>query len=506
MADGSIIIDTRIDQKGINKGVQNIGKSLTNILNIVKGIGKALVAAFVGGSIISMFRGIVQSFDIMASSVGEKFKPLVDAFETLKGTLVNLLVQALIPAIPYLVSFLQWLTDIANKVLQVVAALFGFKQTVGSIMTKAASDAKKAAKEARGALAAFDQINVLQKQNAPDAPTGPTATPAPFTISDEMQAVADDILKRFEDLKKILQALLSDPIGTLKAIWKTLVDWFKQNVIDPISEWWKGTWIGGIISGLWENFIVTWQKLIASALETFQTIKENILLFFKGITEFVVGVFTGDWALAWQGIKDIVTAVFGNLFAIIKGTLDTIMIFLAGWGKAIQIVFGPAIESLKSGFASALTTIKKGFENTFNGIQNFIKGVINNIIDFINRMIQGVVSGINTVINSANAVGTFIPGWNPLSNIDAPRIPKLATGAVIPPNSQFLAVLGDQHTGRNIEAPEGLIRQILREEMQAMGGDLTVTMPVYLDSEKIYQGVKKVETRRGKNLVSGVVK
>lgn len=43
-------------------------------------------------------------------------------------------------------------------------------------------------------------------------------------------------------------------------------------------------------------------------------------------------------------------------------------------------------------------------------------------------------------------------------------IPALATGAVIPPNGEFLAVLGDQKKGRNLEAPENLIRQIVREE------------------------------------------
>ena len=43
-------------------------------------------------------------------------------------------------------------------------------------------------------------------------------------------------------------------------------------------------------------------------------------------------------------------------------------------------------------------------------------------------------------------------------------VPALASGAVIPPNREFMAVLGDQTSGRNLEAPEDLIRQIVREE------------------------------------------
>lgn len=49
-------------------------------------------------------------------------------------------------------------------------------------------------------------------------------------------------------------------------------------------------------------------------------------------------------------------------------------------------------------------------------------------------------------------------------SFSASGIPQLATGAVIPPNRRFTAVLGDQRNGMNLEAPEGLIRKIVREE------------------------------------------
>ena len=84
-------------------------------------------------------------------------------------------------------------------------------------------------------------------------------------------------------------------------------------------------------------------------------------------------------------------------------------------------------------------------------------------------------------------------------------IPALATGAVIPPNQQFMAILGDQKSGRNLEAPESLIRQIMKEELAGLGegGDMTIDMPVYLDGEVIYRNQKKVERRHGKKLVTG---
>ena len=51
-----------------------------------------------------------------------------------------------------------------------------------------------------------------------------------------------------------------------------------------------------------------------------------------------------------------------------------------------------------------------------------------------------------------------------ISSVGTARIPYLAQGGVIPPNKEFMAVLGDQKSGNNIEAPESLIRKIVREE------------------------------------------
>ena len=54
----------------------------------------------------------------------------------------------------------------------------------------------------------------------------------------------------------------------------------------------------------------------------------------------------------------------------------------------------------------------------------------------------------------------------PVSSIDLPR---LASGAVIPPNREFLAVLGDQRQGTNIEAPAEMIRQMVADGIRAAG-------------------------------------
>ena len=82
-------------------------------------------------------------------------------------------------------------------------------------------------------------------------------------------------------------------------------------------------------------------------------------------------------------------------------------------------------------------------------------------------------------------------------------IPALATGAVIPPNGEFLAVLGDQKKGRNLEAPENLIRQIEREESGGgLSGTLTIRPAPGLTRYLAYE-LKREDARAGTPLVEG---
>src|SRR3990172_12769183 len=229
--DGSINIDSRIDTKGFNKGTKSLTSALGGVLSVVKNIAKIMATAFIGGSIINSLRGVTQAFDIMGSAVGEKIKPLADAFAILKGTFVNLIVTAFIPMIPMLMQIVTWLTNMLVIVTQIIAALFGFKSTVGNIMTTAASNAKKAAKEARGALAAFDQINVLQKEESPatGAETGPTVTPPPITIPQELLDKVEEFKQKFMESLKFVIELWEKLKAIVIETWEKIDTWIKNN-------------------------------------------------------------------------------------------------------------------------------------------------------------------------------------------------------------------------------------------------------------------------------------
>ena len=107
-----------------------------------------------------------------------------------------------------------------------------------------------------------------------------------------------------------------------------------------------------------------------------------------------------------------------------------------------------------------------------------------------------------------DALGTAKVGFN-IDPITAPQIPYLAQGAVIPANHEFLAVLGDQTNGTNIEAPLATIQQALAEVMEAYTGPQDITIRFAGDLAQLARVLKpyidKEENRRGAKLVTGGV-
>jgi hypothetical protein len=163
-----------------------------------------------------------------------------------------------------------------------------------------------------------------------------------------------------------------------------------------------------------------------------------------GFTEFLAGVFSGDVARAWNGIDEI----FRSALALIENLLKDFFNFY-------------------------------GLEFDFDDIKAGFKGMVNSVIGFLNKLIDGLCTGINTAIKAINKLKVTIPDWVPgiggkkfgfdLKTITAPKIPYLAKGAVIPPNAPFLAMLGDQKHGTNIEAPLSTIEEAVERVMSRHG-------------------------------------
>ena len=119
-------------------------------------------------------------------------------------------------------------------------------------------------------------------------------------------------------------------------------------------------------------------------------------------------------------------------------------------------------------------------------------GVANGVITVWEEMLNFIVDGINRFLRHVNTaiegIGDLIgQDWNVgfnLGKVNLPRIPipELAQGAVIPPNREFLAVLGDQKHGTNIEAPLDTIKQAVAEVLANSGysgGNQPIVLELY---------------------------
>ena len=130
-----------------------------------------------------------------------------------------------------------------------------------------------------------------------------------------------------------------------------------------------------------------------------------------------------------------------------------------------------AIETDMSGKLASLANDVSGQWGEMAGT---VGASISEMQAYINSL-QGKDVYVNVITKTINTGGGAIRGGStgsaitPYRSATAP-IPYLASGAVIPPNAPFAAVLGDQRNGTNLEAPEGLIRDIFREEMSDLLG------------------------------------
>lgn len=142
--------------------------------------------------------------------------------------------------------------------------------------------------------------------------------------------------------------------------------------------------------------------------------------------------------------------------------------------------------------------VKRPVDTAFNGVAQSAKNAFNSAIGSVEGMVNAVIRAVNWLISQLNRIHFDVPDWVPgvggksfginIPTVSTVNLPRLANGAVIPPNHQFAAILGDQHSGTNIEAPAALIKEMLSQallETQGMRGDVTVEIPVNLDGKTI---------------------
>lgn len=284
------------------------------------------------------------------------------------------------------------------------------------------------------------------------------------------------------------------------------VDW--AGVADSVFEVIKGVDWGGIIRGLIELIVTAFLAFVTFFFDIGNNIGEMLIEGLQGgIWNLIKNIGTWIYNNMVKPIIDAVCNFFGihspsTVFAglgsfLMQGLMNGITGALNMVKKGIQTV----ADTIVFPFKTIGTTLKNIFTKAWNGVTQVFKvdtfsKVASSIGQTFKNIINKLISGINTVVGAPfnklkDAFSTLknvsIVGLKPftfLPTVPVPKIPFLAKGAVIPPNSPFTAVLGDQKRGTNIETPEGLLRKIMREELAVSGGQkVDVDVDVKLEGE-----------------------
>ena len=277
--------------------------------------------------------------------------------------------------------------------------------------------------------------------------------------NDSLQPLWDKITDLVQSVIALVQVLCQWVVAIIAAIVQAVLELWNQ-VLAPLISWLLATF-GPVFKDVFNaigTVVKTIIKVICDKIDM-------ALTALKGIIDFLTGVFKGDWEGAWNAIK--------------------------------QIFFG-VFDSLHKKAADVLNGIKELVGNVVQGV----KGLVSGLGDLGGAIANKVSSAWNAVTSGSPAQQSMEA---PLASLP---VPALARGAVIPPNHRFLAMLGDQTNGTNVEAPLETIQEALAEVLAAQGGqDITIRFAGDLAQlvRLLNPYIDKENNRRGARLVSGGV-
>jgi len=281
---------------------------------------------------------------------------------------------------------------------------------------------------------------------------------------------------------------LSEKIPGLAPIFqgaKELICGVIDEVVEFLHETLGGVreFIGGFLDVVVGLVTLDADRVIKGVSSMIDGIKRNLNAFIQLVRNIVGNIF--DWLIGVA--NSLFTALankfpqLANLFGHMRDTVVSILTFLKGTVLGLIDGIMSAVTGLMDGLKSivrgAIDVIVGIFTGSGERVVNGLRGIVNGFINILEGLLDGVLVG---VVGFANGI---IDGLSKLPGVSIDPItfygvnlPRLASGAVIPPNREFMAVLGDQRSGNNIEAPEALMRQVVREETGPLLADVVAAL------------------------------
>ena len=429
------------------------------------------------------------------------------------------LAQAVVPIVNTAVKAL---TALANTAGKIVASFFAGSQGVDAY-EKSLRGAAKTTGSFTWELAGFDQIERLGKNGSSGLtsaliPDAQEVIPGWEKVAGRLQELLAplrdiDFSPAIEATRRALKALepVVNAVGeaaqwVIGEILVPAIKWAAENVLPAFIEMLGSTLevlgqtiedIKPTLNWLWENFlkhIAQWygDKIIADIQamgEGFrgmcQGIRENMptvnTIIEKFDELFDLGESLRTDSALWQQILGTIAPVLSNLSTtmnLLPGPMGSVLSILAaivpalgeatsgfdGLGENAALVFN-GIQSMLSGIWSyseekVVEPAQAGTKQFLNNIIGFFESTIKGITGAYNKMFAGLNGNFENMETVAPSIGAAARNVR-LSLISMPSIPRLAQGAVLPANKPFMAVVGDQKNGTNIEAPLETIQQAL---------------------------------------------
>lgn len=253
-----------------------------------------------------------------------------------------------------------------------------------------------------------------------------------------------------------------------------------------------GNWIPLLIAGI-AAALIALVSFTGHGEELINGLKETI----DGFGKFFKGVFSGDMEMTAEGLKQIWDGLKNTWNAIIDSIRDAWNMFIEWlrgknpelaaifetYGKLVSDLYN-SVKQILGGIITFISGVFTGdWDKAWEGVKQIFKGIWNGIVSILEGAVNLIIGGINWMIRQLNKIQIKAPDWLGggtigfnIPAISTVSIPRLAQGAVIPPNREFLAVLGDQKNGTNVEAPLETIKQALAEVLSQNGSGEEITI------------------------------
>lgn len=467
--------------------------------------------------------GIANFYAALGNLYNEVIKPLIDGLAEFNSSILGSLLDKLN-------AFLESLTGladplhIAGEAIGFLVGAFGGLRVAAGFVSAAVGFLASPFGIAVAAIGAAIAAGVLLYQNwdmAKDKVQGLIDTIQPAFAA--IKTAALNLATAVEETWTTYVVPVLDSAKTaIQSLWEIVIQFWEGIVYPIIQE------IMAVILELWNDSLKPlWDKitdLVQSVIALVQVLCQWVVAIIAAIVQAVLELWNQvlapliSWLLATFG------PVFKNVFNAIGTVVKTII-------KAICDKIDMALTALK-GIIDFLTSVFKGdWEGAWNAIKQIFFGVFDSllkkaadVLNGIKERVGNVVQGVKDLVGGLGDLGGAIANkvssaWNAVTSgspaqqsMEAPLaslpVPALARGAVIPPNHRFLAMLGDQTNGTNVEAPLETIQEALAEVLAAQGGqDITIRFAGDLAQlvRLLNPYIDKENNRRGARLVSGGV-